>query len=110
MSHGDWKAMMEGVVRNDLELVRAYIRSGIDINFQHPEFMTSALMEAIRCGHYEMLKLLLAHGADPNQPDAFTGELPWQQALRLQQADMIAILEQAGARTGKSITDEPDAC
>jgi uncharacterized protein len=105
MSHGDWKAMMEGVVRNDLELVHAYIRSGIDINFQHPEFLTSALMEAIRCGHYDMLKLLLVHGADPNQPDTFTGELPWQQAKRLQQADMIAALEQAGACTDNIIPD-----
>nr|MCU0358545.1 ankyrin repeat domain-containing protein [Cyclobacteriaceae bacterium] len=63
MAHGDWKAMMEGVQRNDVELVRYYIRSGIDINFQHPEFMTSALMEAIRCGHTEIVSLLLESGA-----------------------------------------------
>ncbi len=97
MAHGDWKAMMEGVQRNDVELVRYYIRSGIDINFQHPEFMTSALMEAIRCGHTEIVSLLLESGANPNLPDDFTDETPLQLAARLKNITMIEILKRFGA-------------
>jgi uncharacterized protein len=97
MAHGDWKAMMEGVQRNDMELVRYYIRCGIDINFQHPEFMTSALLEAIRCGHTQMVILLLESGANPNLPDDFSGEKPLQMATRLKNSTMVEILKQFGA-------------
>jgi len=43
MSGGDWKAMFKAVQENDLELVRFYLRSGVDPNYQHPEFMALPL-------------------------------------------------------------------
>jgi uncharacterized protein len=50
MGHGDWKDMFRGVQNNDFELVKYYIRMGIDLNYQHPEFLTSPLIETIRVG------------------------------------------------------------
>ena len=47
MSGGDWKAMFKGIQENNLELVKFYLKSGIDPNYQHPEFM--ALPIAIKC-------------------------------------------------------------
>lgn len=65
MSAGDWKDMFKGVQENDMELVKYYLKSGIDPNYQHPEFMALPLAESIRYDHMDMAKLLLAHGADP---------------------------------------------
>ena len=33
---GDWKDMFQGVKNNDLELVKYYIKIGVDLNYQHP--------------------------------------------------------------------------
>jgi len=65
MSHGDWKDMFLGVQNNDLELVQYYIRIGVDINYQHPEFMTSPLLEIILYFRPEMTTMLLQNGASP---------------------------------------------
>ena len=45
---GDWKEMFRGVETNDFDLVRYHICTGIDLNYQHPEFLTSALIESTR--------------------------------------------------------------
>jgi uncharacterized protein len=63
MGHGDWKDMFRGVQNNDFELVKYYIRMGIDLNYQHPEFLTSPLIETIRDKNLEMMTLLLENGA-----------------------------------------------
>jgi len=65
MSAGDWKDMFKGVQENDLELVKYYLKEGVDPNYQHPEFMALPLAESIRYNHLEMSKLLLSNGAKP---------------------------------------------
>jgi len=61
---GDWKDFFRAIQLNDLELVKYHIRMGIDPNYQHPEFMTSPLMECIRYNHLEIAKFLLENGTD----------------------------------------------
>ena len=46
MSAGDWKDIFKGVKENDIELVKYYLREGIDPNYQHPEFMALPLAES----------------------------------------------------------------
>ena len=65
MSGGDWKAMFRGIQENDLELVKFYLKSGIDPNYQHPEYMALPLAESIRYDNLEITELLLIHGAKP---------------------------------------------
>lgn len=65
MSGGDWKAMFKGIQENDFELVRFYLNTGIDPNYQHPEYMALPLCESIRYNHLDITKLLLNNGADP---------------------------------------------
>lgn len=65
MSGGDWKAMFKGIQENDYELVKFYLRSGLDPNYQHPEYMALPLSESIRYDHLEITKLLLNNGAQP---------------------------------------------
>lgn len=86
--------MFRGVEQNDLELVEYYIRQGIDINFQHPEYFTGALFESIRRGYPEMTKLLLEHGAALNQTEMLTGIKPENLAKEKGHTQIIALLEQ----------------
>jgi len=57
--------MFLGVQNNDLELVQYYIRIGVDINYQHPEFMSSPLLESILYCCPELTTMLLQNGASP---------------------------------------------
>lgn len=64
MAGGDWKQLFKGVQANDYELVKYYLRVGIDPNYQHPEYTALPLAESLRYEHYEIAELLLQHGAD----------------------------------------------
>lgn len=66
MSGGDWKTMFKEVQENDVELVRFYLKSGIDPNYQHPEVMALPLSESIRYNNLEITELLLVNGANPS--------------------------------------------
>lgn len=63
--HGNYKAMHEAAVAGDLELVEFYVRSGVDVDYIHPEFMTTALVSTILNGHEKVANFLLDSGADP---------------------------------------------
>ncbi|MBX2845903.1 MAG: ankyrin repeat domain-containing protein [Saprospiraceae bacterium] len=76
MSGGDWKAFFKGVQDGDIELVGYYLRMGIDPNYQHPEEMTSPLLESIRKNHIDIAKLLLDNGADPSIRGVMEGKNP----------------------------------
>lgn len=65
MSGGDWKAMFKGIQENDIELVKFYLRTGVDANYQHPEYMALPLAESIRYNHLAIAELLLLNGAKP---------------------------------------------
>lgn len=94
MGHGDWKDMFRGVEKNDLALVQYYIRGGIDVNFQHPEYMTSLLIESIRLNHVEMMKLLLENGASPVLKEDFSNKSPMTIAKELNNKEAVEILHQ----------------
>lgn len=76
MSGGNWKEMFKGVEQGDLHLVEYHLKSGVDPNYQHPEFMASALVESVRYNHLEITKLLLSYGADPKIKEMFGGDTP----------------------------------
>lgn len=65
MSGGNWKEMLLAAQSGDLNLVVYHIRTGANPNYQHPEFMTTPLMESLRNGHLEIAEFLLHNGADP---------------------------------------------
>ncbi len=76
MSGGDWKSMFKAVQTGDYNLTEFYLKSGVDPNYQHPEYMASALVESIRFEHLEITALLLEHGADPQIEEVMGGETP----------------------------------
>ena len=78
---GNWKEMFHASEDGDLELVRYHLKMGIDPNYQHPEYMTGALLESIRKGHLEIAKLLLENGANPKIIKDFGTETPMSIAI-----------------------------
>ena len=94
MSHGDWKQMFLGVQNNDLEMVKYYLDEGVDVNYQHPEYMTSPLIEAIVNKYPAMVKLLLENGADVNLKEAYTELTPLQIAKSLNYKEIFILLNE----------------
>lgn len=73
---GNWKEMFHAAEQGDIELVHYHLKMGVDPNYQHPEYMTAALLEAIRKGHLEIAELLLQNGAKPDIVKDFGTETP----------------------------------
>ena len=65
---GDWKDMYNAAERGDAACVRYHLSAGVDVDYQHPEVMQTALIASLLQGHAEVARLLLEHGADPNLP------------------------------------------
>lgn len=80
MEHGSYKSYHEAVAAGDLELVRGFVRAGVDVNFTHPEFQSTALATAILNGHEKVALFLLDEGTDPNQLSPIDEVTPFQAA------------------------------
>lgn len=65
MSAGDCKEMYFAAESGNCALVQGHLVNGIDPNYQHPEMMQIALAVSVKCGHKDVVKLLLRFGADP---------------------------------------------
>ncbi|MFK7799683.1 MAG: ankyrin repeat domain-containing protein [Aureispira sp.] len=93
MSGGDWKAMFKAVQENDLELVRFYLRSGVDPNYQHPEFMALPLSESIRYNNLEIAQTLLENGAEALATEMESGISPLDLAKRRKVQKAVDLLQ-----------------
>jgi len=93
MSGGDWKAMFKGIQEKDFELVKFYLRSGIDPNYQHPEYMALPLSESIRYDHLEITELLLANGAKSDIIEMESVLTTLQLAKKLQNQKAVDLIE-----------------
>lgn len=92
MQGGDWKAMFKGIQDGDYELVRFYLKSGIDPNYQHPEYLAAPLVESVRFGQNKITRLLLESGADPNIKEVMGGETALLIARNLKNEEAIELL------------------
>lgn len=84
---------MKAIQDGDLELARYYIHLGVDVNYEHPELLTTPLIEAVQGGQEEMVALLLEHGADPKQRAGFGERTPLEAAKARKQNKIIQLLE-----------------
>jgi len=92
MSGGDWKAMFKGIQEDDFELVKYYLKMGIDPNYQHPEFMALPLAESIRFNNLEITELLLLNGAKPLIREMESGITSLEFASRMEKKKAIDLL------------------
>ena len=94
MSGGDWKQMFKAIQENDFELVKYYLRLGIDPNYQHPEYMALPLAESMRYKNIEIAALLLNNGADPNITEMESRRTPIEMAKQLNHQAFIDLLHE----------------
>lgn len=80
MSAGDWKDFYKAACEGDLALVAHYVDEGIDLDYAHPEFFSTALVGAIRAGQAQAALLLLERGANPTLRSEIDGMTPIEAA------------------------------
>ena len=90
---GDWKEMFHAAQKGDLELVKYHIKMGIDPNYQHPEFLTTALIEAAQYGQAELVSYLLENGANPHIKADFGGDTAMSVAKTYRQKAVMKVLK-----------------
>lgn len=90
MSGGDWKEMFNAGCAGDLALVEHHVKSGVDVNYAHPEFLSTPLVAAILAGQEAVALYLLDHGANPALPSEFDAATPLEAA---QQMGLVAVEE-----------------
>jgi NAD(P)-dependent dehydrogenase (short-subunit alcohol dehydrogenase family) len=72
---GSWKDLFKAAEENDIPKAQYHLDLGVDPNFQHPEYFTSPLFEAIRGGHLEFVKILVEEGkANPSLVEELTDD------------------------------------
>jgi len=90
---GDWKEMFHAAQKGDLELVKYHIKTGIDLNYQHPEYLTSVLIEAAGLGQTEIVKYLLENGANIHAKAVMGGETALDAAKVFKRKEVIGVLK-----------------
>jgi len=92
MSGGDWKEMLVAVQDGNINLVKYHIESGIDVNYEHPELMTTALIESVNYDRIEIAKYLLENGADPHLTAWMSSDSPMSLAKQNRKKEFIQLL------------------
>lgn len=93
MAGGDWKEMYLSAEKGDLELLRYHVENGIDINYQHPEFLTTPLIASIEHQHIEVATYLLDQGADPKAKEIFGDHTPLSAAKATNNKELVKLVE-----------------
>lgn len=92
-SGGNWKDLLKAAGEGNVKLVQYHLREGVDPNFQHAEYFTCPIFEAVRKGHLDVVKILVEQGkADPNIVEELTDQTPMEAALDEGQHDIVEYL------------------
>lgn len=107
---GNWKEMFYAVQSGDQSLVEYYLSQNIDPNYQHPEFLTTPLIEAAQLGKTNIVALLLANGADPAIRSEMDGWTAMEIAKTHRHKEVVALLrEVSGSEAPAKSTHAPIA-
>lgn len=96
MSGGDWKEFFRAGCEGDLALVTYHLEAGVDVDYAHPEFLTTPLVGAILAGQERVALYLLDHGADPALRSELDGMTPLQAARDAELPGVEARLRELG--------------
>jgi len=82
MSGGNWKDLFKAAGQGNIALVRYHLQQGVDPNFQHAEYFSCPIFEAIRQGHLEVVRILVEEGnARIDVDEDLTDKTPLEVAL-----------------------------
>jgi len=93
MSAGDWKELYISAQNGNLDLVKYHIQTGVDPNYQHPEFMTTPLIVSIENRHFEIAEYLLKNGSDPKMKEVFGNHTPLSMAKFIKDQKLIDLVK-----------------
>ena len=93
MAAGNWKDMLVAAQRGDLALVEYYIKEGVNPNYQHPELLTTPLIESIEFNHLDIAAFLLENGADPLLKAGFSADTALSIAKKKRKRAAIKLLK-----------------
>lgn len=93
MSAGNWKELYLSAQKGNFELVKYHVAMGVNLNYQHPEFMTTPLIASIEHQHYEIAKYLLQHGADPTIKEDWGSHTPLSMAKSTKNQNLVDLVE-----------------
>jgi hypothetical protein len=96
MDGGNWKEMFNAACDGDLELVRYHVERGVDVNYAHPEFLSTPLVACVLAGQESVALYLLASGAAPGLHSEFDGLTPMQAARQARLPRLEAKLVELG--------------
>lgn len=97
MSGGNWKEMFDAAVAGDLGLVEFHVKAGVDVDYAHPEFLSTPLVASILAGQEGVARYLLDSGAKPTLRSEFDGLTPVEAARQAGLAALEARLVELGA-------------
>lgn len=89
--------LVTAIKSGDLKVVRERLASGADVNQREELSLLAPLHYAVRTENAEMVRILLAAGANPNT-QSFAGISPLRDAVTSREAPIAFILIDAGAR------------
>eukprot|EP00980_Cylindrotheca_fusiformis_P010935 scaffold2499_cov125-Cylindrotheca_fusiformis.AAC.26 len=90
---GNWKDLLKAAGEGDVEKARYHIAAGVDPNFQHAEYFTAPIFEAIRNRHLELVKILVDEGgANPALIEELTDDTTIEVALASRSFDILDYL------------------
>ncbi|MBR9923013.1 MAG: ankyrin repeat domain-containing protein [Bacteroidetes bacterium] len=93
MAAGDWKELLQAVQNGNLRLVKYHIENGVDPNYQHPELLTTPLIESIEYQEPAITAYLLENGANPRLKAGFSTDSPMSVAKRMKNQAAINLLK-----------------
>lgn len=92
-SAGNWKDLVKAAEAGNESVVRYHLRSGVDPNFQHPEFFTTPLCVAIKAGNLNIVKILVEEGgSDPGLIEESSCDPPIDLARELKHFNIVDYL------------------
>ena len=97
MDGGNWKELFNAACEGDIDLVRYHVEHGVDVNYAHPEFLSTPLVACTLAGQEQVALYLLESGADPNLLSEFDAMTPLQAAQQAQLPAVSAKLKELGA-------------
>ena len=65
MDGGNWKEMFNAACAGDLDLVRYHVSNGVDVNYAHPEFLSTPLVASILARQEEAARIPTPRQAAP---------------------------------------------
>jgi ankyrin repeat protein len=97
MSSGNWKEMFDAALTGDLALVKYHIKEGVEVDYVHPEYLSTTLVACIVARQEKVAQFLLDRGANPQLLSVFEGQTPIQAAYSTGQSSLVARLVALGA-------------